>query len=134
MFKFSLGLAGDEEELSKRFKELKLAVREEVKAQLRLEAQVLLDLAQREVPVDSGELRASASVGNVRNRRGVLSIRVGYSARYAVPAHEGWTPKGHDPQGFPKRKWFEEVADRHQDEYGPRMADFLRDLFLKHTR
>jgi hypothetical protein len=79
----------------------------------------LLQRANREVPVDTGELRASGTV--VKNGP---NVQVAYTARHAVPVHERMV---RHPGG--RAKWLELAQIEYEGEFQNQLGRALQRYF-----
>lgn len=86
------------------------------------ESQDVLAEASREVPVDTGRLRASA-YGEPPKVDGMkMSVRIGYGTNYALPVHERVEVK----HKVGRAGWLRHVLERRASGYAQRIADRVR--------
>jgi len=91
---------------------------------LRAEAARLEIIANAEVPVESGELKASSFVSAGLSDHGNPIATMGYEAPYAAAVHEGFHfgKKRKTPNQF----WLQTAANQMGPEFSQRMAQVVR--------
>lgn len=117
-------------EVDKEFERLLREVPEAVAVGLYLEAEAIMAKSIREVPVDTGRLRATGFVQEPVIRGTGVTVMMGYGTNYAVYVHENTTAR----HTVGKAKFLQHPLEAAAEGFGSRVAKRAAQALIRGTR